>query len=153
MHTWLQLFPTQDTFKRLKLQRYRTASGEVFTRPYTGVTVPMRTFFYVCILLPKALITVLVLIGGSGAIVRSGNDFDTLLNTLAATFVLDIDDIVYSLAMPASTKSHCTLPPLNAHPTEGGRQSQYLRLAAQFKFALIVATGAAMAFALHALWC
>ena len=63
----------------------------------------------------------LVLFGGSGAVLRSGNDFDLVLNSVAAIFVLDIDDHAYALLVPTSSRMLVSrLPSLTIDPGGGG---------------------------------
>ena len=82
--------------------------------PATGITRCQRAFFYVFALAPPVLVTVLVLIAGAGAVLRSGNRFDLVLNTLAAVFVLELDDIFYRILVPKSSRNLTSgLPPLN----------------------------------------
>jgi hypothetical protein len=63
------------------------------------------------VILLKLFIALIVLLAGGGGVMRSGNNFDLCLNTLAATFLLDIDNQLYTLLIPAYTrKHHCTVP-------------------------------------------
>ena len=50
------------------------------------------------IMLAKLLIAFTVLIAGGGCVMRSGNNFDLCVNTLAASFLLEIDNQFYLLA-------------------------------------------------------
>ena len=66
------------------------------TRPLTGLTRIERTGFQI-MLLVKFVASVIVIISGSGAVVRSGNDFDLIVNSLAAVFIVDIPALAYKV--------------------------------------------------------
>ena len=51
----------------------------------------------------KFLVAPLLLVAGSGAVLRSGNNFDLVLNTLAGIFILEVDEYACSLLYRTST--------------------------------------------------
>mmetsp|Transcript_41266 Transcript_41266/g.136746 ORF Transcript_41266/g.136746 Transcript_41266/m.136746 type:complete len:178 (+) Transcript_41266:1364-1897(+) len=55
-------------------------------------------------LLVKFVASVIVIISGSGAVVRSGNDFDLIVNSLAAVFIVDIPALAYKVFLPPAFK-------------------------------------------------
>ena len=112
-HMWLQMFKTVKKHERLLLQRYEIEVeglvGEKIMstvhRPLTGITRTERGCFYLLLLLPWSATSIFVLVAGSGAVLRSGNRFDLVLNTTAATFVLELDDMIYHMLMPATVRA------------------------------------------------
>ena len=64
----------------------------------------------------KFLVAPLLLVAGSGAVLRSGNNFDLVLNTLAGIFILEVDEyacaLLYRTRAPSvSGHFHCSSPP------------------------------------------
>ena len=146
MHLWLHMFKSADVHELMKLQKYKEkievptswstkdmtlqADGEVTFdkmktlevishRPTTGLTRCERAVMYLLVLLPNLAITGLVMAAGSGAVLRSSNRFDLVLNTVAAIFVIELDDIFYFLLLPHSTRAYLEdTPPLSR--TAGG---------------------------------
>ena len=125
MHLWLQLFPRSISHQPLELQnnlRASRAPGPGWERtkvsvhrPTMGIPRLARASFYAFAIIPNVASSVLVLIAGSGAVLRSANDFDLVINSVAAAFVLELDALVYTLLIPASTKALSQgLPPLNS---------------------------------------
>jgi len=86
------------------------------TAPLTGVTRVERTAFWL-MLVGKLAASVIVIIAGSGAVVRSGNDFDLIVNTLAAVFIVDIPALAYKVFLPPAYKRLVKDIPPFAHPS------------------------------------
>ena len=82
-------------------------------QPTTGITLGTFLYFYLVGVLGKLVTTATVLLAGSGAVLRSGNDFDLVLNSVAAIFILDIDAFGYKFFVPNALKRVMiqTLPP------------------------------------------
>jgi hypothetical protein len=136
MHLWLQMFKSADVHEMMKLQKYKEhidvpeevrgknqpASIEsIVHQPTTGITRGSRKLLYLLVLLPNLAITGLVMAAGSGAVLRSSNRFDLVLNTVAAIFVVELDDIFYFLLLPHSTRSLIEdMPPLNRSVEQSG---------------------------------
>ena len=121
MHLWLNMFHTSNKHEGLMLQKYRDKLQNTHHRPTTGITRGARAFFYLFALLPELVTTVFVLIAGSGAVLRSANRFDLVLNSVAAVFVLELDNAFYLLLIPQSARNGTEgIPPLNKAGGEGG---------------------------------
>ena len=155
MHQWLQMFKRSASHEKLMLQRYQDQNGRKLHRPTTGLTSCTRVTFYALLLLPCLAVTTLVLIAGSGAVLRSENRFDLVLNCVAAIFVLDFDDICYALFLSRSAKNVTEgLPPLNMGNEEGGECKGNCRVWASLLFFWLV-FGAALIIdvPLYTAWC
>jgi energy-converting hydrogenase Eha subunit G len=136
MHRWLRLFPTASTMAEYLLldqqsfkyyiphprprpgmseeQRW-VAMEETRIVTLSGFTRAERLAFYALSLAPKLLTTLAVLVAGSGAVLRSADDFDVVLNATAATFILELDDAMYALLVPEQLKRVCgQVPPISA---------------------------------------
>merc|ERR1719221_367581 len=114
-------------------------------RPVSGITRAARIGMYLFCILPKFLVEVIVLVAGSGGVLRSGNNFDLVLNVVAATFLLELDDVVYAVLVPESIRMLCGhLPPLGLSAKESGiktvRGTCGLLLYSYLFFAAICAT-------------
>ena len=121
MHLWLNMFHTSNKHEGLMLQKYRDKLQNTHHRPTTGITRGARAFFYLFALLPELVTTVFVLVAGSGAVLRSANRFDLVLNSVAAVFVLELDNAFYLLLIPQSARNGTEgIPPLNKAGGEGG---------------------------------
>ena len=68
------------------------------------------------ILLPKLLIGFLVMLYGSAFIVLSASNEDAFLNTLAAVFIVEIDELLHkAYASAIVKKALVSLPPIRTH--------------------------------------
>ena len=107
-HLWLQCFKTVAAHEQLKVQKYREINRhwkgpddpedpqdyETF-RPVTGLTRGERICFYLFAVVGKLFVAAYVCVGGVGIVVRSESSFDIVMNSVAALFVLDFDDMAY----------------------------------------------------------
>lgn len=122
LYLWLSMFRSCQMHERLQMQRYRhsTLSLEfVVTRPVSGITPVARGCFFI-LLIAKLAIAPIVLLSGSGAVLRSGNDFDLILNSIAAVFVIQLDDTVCEMFIPRVFKRLLVgLPALTPNPSTG----------------------------------
>ena len=120
------MFPIIEEHEEFKMQQFLDKSmddiyeGTLIHRPISGMTKSTFAVFSVCILMPKALLAVLVLVSGSGLVLRSVSNYDLILNALAATFIMDLDEHAYSILVPNSWKSWCITPPFGLTGTEMG---------------------------------
>ena len=124
MYLWMRMFPIIEEHEEFKMQQFLDKSmddiyeGTLIHRPISGMTKSTFSVFSVCILMPKALLAVLVLVSGSGLVLRSVSNYDLILNALAATFIMDLDEHAYSILVPNSWKSWCITPPFGLTGTE-----------------------------------
>ena len=155
MHQWLQMFKRSASHERLMLQRYQDQSGFTLHRPTTGLTSCTRIAFYALLLLPCLAVTTLVLIAGSGAVLRSENRFDLRAQLRGGHLCARPDDICYALFTSRSVKSETEgLPPLNMGYDEVGECKGDCRLCATYLF-FWLAFGAALIIdvPLYTAWC
>ena len=98
--------------------------GHLVVRPAKGSTLTNleRTLMYVLVIIPCLLATLFVGWCGSGALLRASNDVDLVLNSVAATFVVDLDSYAYLLLIPPTIRNKSdNIPPLNLAKGEGKR--------------------------------
>jgi len=137
MHLWLSQFQTVSNFGALRFKRFSDAEADaesarlasnvasnsspnltsavkhVITQPVTGITCMTKVYFYFAAIFSKFIAMVAVLFSGSGAVLRSDNNFDLILNSVAASFILEIDNFAYALLVPETMKrAWSSLPPL-----------------------------------------
>ena len=134
MHRWLWLFAATDRHEQLKMRNFRYSTESMrqerdlenapsrrrrLCRPATGITKWERAAFYLFVLTPKLGIAGIVAWAGSGGVLRSGNNFDLVLNALAATFVIELDEWAYKMLIPLSLRNLCEhTGPINMHDDE-----------------------------------
>ena len=82
-------------------------------RPLSHITGP-ECVLYITTLFIKLAVEGFALIVGSGAVLWSSADLDLILNTLAATFILELDDILYDIFVAKMWTAFCTAPELTA---------------------------------------
>ena len=102
MHNWLCALPLAEAPESLRLLQFTErdmppGGKNKFVLPVSGIARSERTLFYLACLLPKLVVAVACLLAGAGAVLRSGDNFNLVLNAVAATFILQIDDSVYTL--------------------------------------------------------
>ena len=79
------------------------------TRPLSRIKVA-ESFVYVNIVLLKMCVTVATVIVGSGSVIRSATLLDLVFNSLASVFILELDEVVYTIFV-ARMWSAFTKPP------------------------------------------
>jgi hypothetical protein len=120
MHIWLSTLPGSKSPEKMCLLRFTEkeppAGGKnTVVVPVSGICFADRLAFYLFSVVLKFVVAFACLIAGTGAVLRSADDFGLVLNAVAATFILQIDDAIYLLlvdeesrkmtaAMPAITK-------------------------------------------------
>ncbi len=118
VHAWLRAMPACETYEHMRLLRFVERHAPPWGKtmivvPVSGITRVERTAFYFGLLVPKFVVALACLLAGAGAVLRSGDDFSLVLNSVAATFILQIDDAVYMLLIPdASRKMAAAMPPI-----------------------------------------
>ena len=142
MHSWLKLFPTQRSWSPLLLQEFwdwghlsdeelwengslkrihfefcgnsSFAGGLKVRLPAMGVTCSARCYFYCAAIGVKVVVAVAVMLAGAGAVLHSDNNFDLVLNSVAATFVLQLDEHFFTFFVSdAIKKASSGVPPLH----------------------------------------
>lgn len=70
---------------------------QVVTKPAAGISQAYRFCIYAFVLLPKSVLSVLVLAYGAKNVLAAGTVGDVIANSMAFVFVLDLDDLVYTV--------------------------------------------------------
>lgn len=97
-----------------------TPDVHVVHRPVSGLRRIERFMFYIFILMPSFCATCFVGWSGAGAVMRASNDVDLVMNSVAAVFVVELDNYAYNLLMPPTIRNKTErLPPLNMAIKEG----------------------------------
>ena len=112
MHRWLAKFRTSPKHEFLRVYRSCDPNEPDYPicLPASGITVAARFYFYLGVLLPKLLLSLLVLFAGCGVVLRSTNDFNLVLNSVAVAFVLDIDELCFAALVAPTVKQRCIAP-------------------------------------------
>ena len=127
MLQWLNEMPTAEEHERLKVQRFKDFD-EILTRPTTGMPLGERAFYLLVCLVPKALVAVVCLLAGTGAILRAADNYDLVMATVAATFIMEADDMIYKFLVADWLKVQVSGAPLFGVADEGTAEyfwSQY----------------------------
>jgi hypothetical protein len=93
MFLWVVNMKTSRQHEEIKVAV--SSSGE--TTLVSGLTLYMKIFNIVVIVLPKLVIGILILVIGCPFLAKSETDEDLLLNTLAAYFIVEIDEYMYTI--------------------------------------------------------
>ena len=157
MHVWLSFFPSCSQHEALLVQRFQYArpmmyAGRVY-RPVSGLTLGERCFFYVCILAGKALLAVYIGYVGAGVVLRSKDDFGLVMNSLAAGFVLELDDFSFKFFMPSTLR--VALTSVIERPFgRAGEEAGLLVTMLNLFYTILVSLSLAVAVALfYTAWC
>lgn len=140
----------------LRLQKYESnhKMRHAVHRPVTGITPVARFAIYALVLLPFFAATCFNLWAGAGAVLRSGNDFDLVLNNVAAIFVLDLDDYAYALLLPQTIRNATEgLPPLNRADKEGAWRANFRAFTINFYSWLLTIVILAIDVPVYYAWC
>jgi hypothetical protein len=99
MLQWLNEIPTSETHEELEVQRMKLQGRSNFSililRPVTGMPLGERAFYCITCLVPKLIVAIICLLAGSGAILRAANNYDLVMATVGATFIMESDDMLY----------------------------------------------------------
>lgn len=121
MYFWLSVFRWEwGTMKhqplRLVREELHDPEGGLSisaVRPVSHISAP-EGLVYVLILLAKISVELFATFVGSGGVLLSASDLDLILNTLAATFILELDDVLHDVFVPKMWNAFCTAPELTA---------------------------------------
>jgi hypothetical protein len=114
MHRWLSRIPSVRQHTPLKLQKAHQGN-HTFYMPAdsVGITRSERGAIYVLAVLPKVLVTVLILMYGSGYLLYAEDDADVLLDCVGMVFISEIDGLIYRFGLSGTQmKLLMSLPPL-----------------------------------------
>lgn len=88
-------------------------------KPITGISTKFKSMIFLFVILPKYIIAVLLMFVGSGFIVRAEGISDIVLNTVAVSFVLQVDDFAYRGFTTSSMKIlYESIPPIGLFDEE-----------------------------------
>lgn len=167
VHLWLAMFPENGPPDRplredgspwngrLKFRDYQNQNDRKLVRPETTIQRRARITFYLVFLLPWFLVTSFTTLAGSGALLRSENRFDLVLNTVAACFVLQLPASMYSLLVPRPVRMITeAIPPLNVGRKEGGQCVSLCRELSHICYAFIIIIAiVAIDVPMYYVWC
>lgn len=160
-HQWLQMFRAVASHERLRLQqtltplRYSEDAGEevelklITRQPISGITCCARASFYALALAPWLFVWLLVVIAGSGALLRSSDNVNLVLNSVAAAFVLELDDMLYPLLVPHSVRIMTDLDSFPIHANE----TTWLWWTTELFAFIVTAAVFALDVPLYGVWC
>jgi hypothetical protein len=110
MALWIVAVRTEESWTELTLGKEEGSDKTVLA---SGMTLFQKIVFLLFIIMPKLGITILLGIGGVNFLAKSADNETVILNALALTFVVTIDDICYTVFTPAYVKEVFEdLPPL-----------------------------------------
>lgn len=109
---WVCISRTETKHKQIEISV--TESGDKHLT--SGFTVNHKVCQIISVVLPKFVIGILVMMYGSAFIVLSGSNEDAFLNTLAAVFVVEIDELLHKAYVSRVVKDAlANLPPIRTH--------------------------------------
>ena len=97
---WHWMIKTESTMKAMEVKNPGTDDAELVT----GLTCSHKFFNLIFIIIPKLTIGLCVFYYGGIFIAQSASDEDAFLNTLAAYFILEIDELLFSQFASAISK-------------------------------------------------
>tara|TARA_B110001452_G_scaffold264395_2_gene267342 strand:- start:42 stop:1505 length:1464 start_codon:yes stop_codon:yes gene_type:complete len=126
MHMWLSCFRRAERREFFKVVESKDRGDVEFATilPKSGMTSSTRTAIYGGVMLPKVLLSALVLCAGAGVVLRSKSNFELVLNSVAVAFVLEIDELIYKALVSTSVKQRCKAPSFAA-PATGAYIARY----------------------------
>lgn len=111
--------PTVSDVKDSVLLYAEDEAGEL-KRQSGGMTVSRKVFIFLAVLLPRVVIGITLLIIGGLFLASTTTNTDMFLNSLAAAFVIEIDEMVFNFLTPAASKRLIEeIPPFDV-PEFGG---------------------------------
>lgn len=157
MVRWLAFFKTCDAPEPLVVGRFRYTRPLLYTayvyRPTSGITRGQQLVIYPSVIIGKALLAAYIGYVGSGVVLRSPDDFGLVMNSLAAGFVLELDNFAFAFFLPPTLSVFLTASiehPFGRAAEEAGILYTLLGLG----YTVIIGAGlAVVVVALYAAWC
>ena len=122
MACWIYRVPTTPRTEPLQVSRAGD-TGEA-TRLVSGFSTRYKLWCFLISLAPKAVLALLLWHFGSAFILASENEGEVVLNTVAVSFVVEIDDLLYKVLVPAEVSLVLNdlpaLRPAQVAPAQGG---------------------------------
>jgi len=94
-----------------------------------GMTYSRKAFIFAAVLLPRVLIGTSLLIIGGLFLQTSTSNTEIFMNSLAAAFVIDIDEMVFAFLTPAASKRLIEeIPPFDVPIYSKGEEPEYIKI-------------------------
>jgi len=154
MHRWLHRIPRVRHHAALKFQKMQQGSHQ-FHSPAEGVgiTRTARCAMYAFVLLPKVLVTLMILVFGSAFLHHAEGEDDLLMDCVGMIFIAEIDGLVYRFALSGSQMTLLmSIPPLGLS-LEAFRANRFERFVEKNGPWLAVGTLMVLVPALELWWC
>jgi len=109
--------PTCDRTEALE---YEDQDGSLVL-VHGGMSVVRKVGLMLGVILPKLVVSVLLLIFGGCYLAASASDADLLLNSLAVVFIMELDDMIFAFFTPSRNKHlMAAVPPFDSNEEETG---------------------------------
>jgi len=79
----------------MPFQKWQNDQGGEVVKPAAGISLAYRGAIYLFVILPKLLLTIAVLVYGTNYVMLATDTNGLIFNSMAATFILSLDDIIY----------------------------------------------------------
>jgi len=89
---------------KFPFQKYKNREGIIVEKPAVGFTHFYRASIFTFVLLPKFLFAISLIYLGGGFLAIAESNSDLILNAVALTFILEVDDIFYDVLTPSMFK-------------------------------------------------
>ena len=169
MWTDLSFFRYSESTELFTASRFKDNGAEVATecqeitgyadkhvrvvQPTSDVSLLCRSAIIMAVIVPKAAMAVFVRIAGSSAILRAGNEFDLVLNSVAAVFLLEIDDVAYKVFVPTAIQKKAGSAPVFGFSAKQMEESKLRWVRRWSPVLLLLCTAAVDTFLIFAYWC
>eukprot|EP00965_Chrysotila_dentata_P232812 6199208-Pleurochrysis_carterae.AAC.1 len=97
MLLWIAAVKTGTDHEQLKISNDKQTL-------MSGFTMKQKSAFILLVIVPKVLLNFLWIIYGGTFVAYSASNVDLLLNSVAMTYVLDLDDLLFSCFTPATIR-------------------------------------------------
>jgi hypothetical protein len=99
MAAWLYRAPTSTVTEPLQVSRGSPSSKAIDL--VSGLSVPYKLWCCLIAIIPKLILAFTLWYFGGAFILRAENDTELILNCVAVTFINEIDDLMYTVLIPA----------------------------------------------------
>ena len=101
IHSYVLQYCSKHTGRTsIPFQKWKNSKGCEVTKPAAGISQLYRIYIYTCIILPKLMLAITLLVYGSVYVISAQSSGDLILNSMATVFILDLDDIIYNVLTP-----------------------------------------------------
>ena len=124
----------------------RTGMNITTTRPLSRIKI-LESVVYVLIILAKLSVCFATVIIGSGSVIRSATDLDLVFNALAVVFILELDEVFYTIFVARMWVAFTKAPAITCVVT---KNDVHFQMAYPY---IVFLAGIAMHFFCIAFWC